>query len=75
MTAPSREGLGFGSSRPASWAVGDVTWFPAPPNDLHSQQGLSEAAWELVYFGRDPLAAPRLYFDPESGTVEERAAV
>jgi predicted metal-dependent enzyme (double-stranded beta helix superfamily) len=54
---------------------GDVTWFPEAPGDIHSQQGIGEAAWELVYFGRDPNARPRLYFDPESGQVEERAAV
>ena len=54
---------------------GDLAWFPDPPGDIHSQQGIGEAAWELVYFGRDPMALPRLYFDPESGRVEERAAV
>ncbi len=53
----------------------DVAWFPDIPGDIHSQQGIGEAAWELVYFGRDPNARPRLYFDPESGRVEERAAV
>jgi predicted metal-dependent enzyme (double-stranded beta helix superfamily) len=54
---------------------GDVAWFPDVPGDIHSQQGIGEAAWELVYFGRDPMALPRLYFDPETGRVEERAAV
>jgi predicted metal-dependent enzyme (double-stranded beta helix superfamily) len=54
---------------------GDVAWFPDVPGDIHSQQGIGAAAWELVYFGRDPMALPRLYFDPESGRVEERAAV
>jgi hypothetical protein len=42
---------------------------------IHSQQGIGEAAWELVYFGRDPNARPRLYFDPDTGRVEEHAAV
>ena len=42
---------------------------------IHSQQGIGEAAWELVYFGRDPNARPRLYFDPVAGRVEERVAV
>ena len=42
---------------------------------FNSQQGIGEAAWELVYFGRDPMALPRLYFDPDSGRVEKRAAV
>jgi predicted metal-dependent enzyme (double-stranded beta helix superfamily) len=54
---------------------GDVAWFPDVPGDIHSQQGIGEAAWELVYFGRDPNARPRLYFDPDSGRVEERTAV
>jgi hypothetical protein len=54
---------------------GDVAWFPEAPGDIHSQQGIGEPAWELVYFGSDPMARPRLYFDPESGRVEERAAV
>ena len=53
---------------------GDVAWFPDVPGDIHSQQGIGEAAWELVYFGRDPMALPRLYFDPDRGRVEERAA-
>ena len=56
-------------------APGDVAWFPDVPGDIHSQQGIGEAAWELVYFGRDPNARPRMYFDPETGRVEERAAV
>ena len=56
-------------------APGDVAWFPDVPGDIHSQQGIGEAAWELVYFGRDPNAGPRMYFDPETGRVEERAAV
>ena len=54
---------------------GDVAWFPDVPGDIHSQQGIGEAAWELVYFGRDPNVRPRLYFDAETGRVEERAAV
>src|SRR2546428_5057146 len=54
---------------------GDVAWFPDVPGDIHSQQGIGEAAWELVYFGRDPNVRPRLYFDPETGLFEERAAI
>jgi len=54
---------------------GDVAWFPDIPADIHSQQGIGEAAWELVYFGRDPNARPRLYFEPDTGRVEERSAV
>ena len=54
---------------------GDVAWFPDVPGDIHSQQGIGEAAWELVYFGRNPNERPRLYFDPDTGRVEERAAI
>jgi predicted metal-dependent enzyme (double-stranded beta helix superfamily) len=54
---------------------GDVAWFPDVPGDIHSQQGIEETASELVFFGRDPNARPRLYFDAQSGRVEERAAV
>jgi hypothetical protein len=48
---------------------GDVAWFDDPPQDLHAQQGIGEAALELVYFGCDPFAAPRAYFDPRTGIV------
>ncbi len=48
---------------------GDFVWFGEPPDDIHSQQGIGDAAWELVYFGRDPNAQPRAYFDPSIGTV------
>jgi len=49
--------------------AGDVLWFDEPPDDIHSQQGIGEPAWELVYFGRNPNLVPRAYFDPESGAV------
>jgi predicted metal-dependent enzyme (double-stranded beta helix superfamily) len=48
---------------------GDFVWFGLPPDDIHSQQGIDEAALELVYFGGDPFAQPRAYFDPETGAV------
>jgi len=48
---------------------GDVVWFDGPPQDLHAQQGIGGPVWELVYFGHDPNAAPRAYFDPAAGTV------
>ena len=53
---------------------GDTLWFPDAPHDIHSQQGLGGDAWELAYFARDPTTRPRLYFDPDHGLVEERAA-
>ncbi len=49
--------------------AGDVLWFGEPPHDIHSQQGIDAPAWELVYFGRNPNAMRRAYFDPEAGTV------
>ena len=49
--------------------AGDVLWFPEPPHDIHSQQGIDAPAWELVYFGRNPNSRPRAYFDPQAGTV------
>jgi hypothetical protein len=48
---------------------GDVLWFGEPPHDIHSQQGIGEPAWELVYFGSNPNTRPRAYFDPEAETV------
>lgn len=48
---------------------GDFVWFGLPPDDIHSQQGIDEAAFELVYFGGDPFAQPRAYFDPATGAV------
>ena len=48
---------------------GEVVWFDGPPQDLHAQQGIGGPVWELVYFGRDPGAAPRAYFDPATGGV------
>ena len=48
---------------------GDVVSWGGPPDDIHSQQGIGGPAWELVYFGSDPNAVERAYFDPTSGTV------
>jgi predicted metal-dependent enzyme (double-stranded beta helix superfamily) len=48
---------------------GDFVWFGLPPDDIHSQQGIDDAALELVYFGSDPFAQPRAYFDPTTGAV------
>lgn len=47
---------------------GDVVIVPAPPQDIHAQQGWAgEAAYELVLFGTNPAGKPRLYFDPAQG--------
>jgi predicted metal-dependent enzyme (double-stranded beta helix superfamily) len=48
-----------------------VTWL-GPPGDIHSQQGVGRAVYELVLFGRNVMTYPRLYFDPRAGTVQER---
>jgi predicted metal-dependent enzyme (double-stranded beta helix superfamily) len=45
-----------------------VTW-PGPPDDIHSQQGIGEAALELVLFGKDVTRIPRHYHDLETGQV------
>jgi predicted metal-dependent enzyme (double-stranded beta helix superfamily) len=45
-----------------------VTW-PDPPHDIHSQQGIGDAAWELVLFGKDVTRIPRHYHDLETGKV------
>jgi hypothetical protein len=49
--------------------VGDVMFLAEPPGDIHSQRGIEGPVWELVFFGRDPDAAPRAYFEPDAGTV------
>lgn len=54
---------------------GDVVWFHEPPHDIHSQQGIGDAAWELVLFGTNPNLRPRSYFDPERGTVAQAGAM
>lgn len=53
---------------------GDIVYWFDPPNDIHRQQGMGEAAWELILVGKDFSTLPRLYFDPERNTVQEMAA-
>jgi predicted metal-dependent enzyme (double-stranded beta helix superfamily) len=48
--------------RPGSFA----TWFN-PPGDVHSQQGVGEAALELVLFGQNVMTMPRHYYDVKTG--------
>jgi predicted metal-dependent enzyme (double-stranded beta helix superfamily) len=50
-------------------APGDFVTWPDPPGDIHSQQGIGEAAWELVLFGKDVTRIPRHYHDLETGRV------
>jgi predicted metal-dependent enzyme (double-stranded beta helix superfamily) len=51
---------------------GDVVILPAPPQDIHAQQGHDgEAAYEFVLFGANTMVLPRLYFDPESRSARE----
>jgi predicted metal-dependent enzyme (double-stranded beta helix superfamily) len=51
--------------------AGDFVHWADPPDDIHSQQGVGGPAYELVCFGRNPMAALRNYFDPERSTVRE----
>ena len=53
----------------AELGVGDVAFLEDPPGDIHSQQGIGGPVWELVFFGHDPDAAPRAYFETDAGTV------
>ncbi|MFN2488543.1 MAG: hypothetical protein ABR529_02135 [Actinomycetota bacterium] len=54
---------------------GDVQFLDEPPGDIHSQQGIDGDAWELVYFGSNPLPKTRAYFDPEAGTVSFSSSI
>jgi predicted metal-dependent enzyme (double-stranded beta helix superfamily) len=71
-TDPTRAELQVAETRELD--VGDVLTFGEPPGDIHSQQGLGGPAWELVFFGRDPDARPRAYFEPDTGVVTYRSA-
>jgi len=55
--------------------AGDFVWFLGPPHDIHSQQGVGEAAWELVFFGKNPNLQPRAYYDPQDGSVSYADAI
>jgi hypothetical protein len=48
---------------------GDIQFLDEPPGDIHCQQGIDGDAWELVYFGSNPLPKTRTYFDPDAGTT------
>jgi predicted metal-dependent enzyme (double-stranded beta helix superfamily) len=50
---------------------GEFVHWPEPPDDIHSQQGVGGPAYELVFFGRDPMSVMRRYFDPSEQTVRE----
>lgn len=66
---PARADLTLAEER--ELGPGETVWFHGPPHDIHSQQGIGEAAWELVLFGTNPNLRPRSYFDPERGTVSQ----
>jgi predicted metal-dependent enzyme (double-stranded beta helix superfamily) len=51
--------------------AGDSVVWMGPPHDIHSQQGIGGAAWELVLFGKNPMLIPRHYFDLDTGAVRE----
>jgi hypothetical protein len=49
---------------------GESVYWLDPPHDIHRQQGHeSEAALEVVLFGRDAMQTTRHYFDPETSLV------
>lgn len=48
---------------------GELASWGDPPQDLHAQQGIDEAALEFVFFARNPNLQPRAYFNPETGEV------
>ena len=51
---------------------GDAVVLPAPPQDIHAQQGYGgEATYEFVLFGANTMVLPRLYFDPEAKIARE----
>ncbi|HMM43393.1 MAG TPA: hypothetical protein PKA95_15985 [Thermomicrobiales bacterium] len=51
---------------------GDAVVLPAPPQDIHAQQGYGgEPTYEFVLFGANTMVLPRLYFDPEAKTARE----
>ena len=51
---------------------GDAVVLPAPPQDIHAQQGYGgEPTYEFVLFGANTMVLPRLYFDPASSTARE----
>lgn len=53
--------------------AGQGAYWLAPPHDIHSQEAVGGAVWELVMTGRDVTDASvtdhRHYFDPETGRV------
>jgi predicted metal-dependent enzyme (double-stranded beta helix superfamily) len=69
---PTRAKLEVAETR--ELGAGDVLVFGPPPGDIHSQQGIGGPAWELVFFGRNPDARPRAYFQPDTGDVTYRSA-
>lgn len=51
---------------------GDAVVLPAPPQDIHAQQGHDgDATYEFVLFGANTMVLPRLYFDPENESARE----
>jgi len=54
---------------------GEYVLWGDPPHDLHAQQGIDGAAYEFVFFGRNPNLQPRAYFDPDTGQVTYATAV
>ena len=54
---------------------GELAGWGDPPQDLHAQQGIDEAAYEFVFFARNPNLQARAYFNPDTGEVTYASAV
>jgi predicted metal-dependent enzyme (double-stranded beta helix superfamily) len=54
---------------------GEYVVWGDPPDDLHAQQGVNGAAYEFVFFGRNPNMQPRAYFDAGTGAITYASAV
>jgi hypothetical protein len=68
-SAPGRARVAVDDER--ELGEGEYVHWGDPPDDIHSQQGVGGAVYELVFFGRDPMVVMRNYFDPDRGTVRE----
>jgi hypothetical protein len=49
---------------------GDFVYFHEPPRDLHSEQGISGPAWELVLYGRNPAVQRRNFAEDTEDRLE-----
>ena len=50
--------------------AGDTLWWPAPPGDVHLQEGVSLGALDLILLGGDPDSAPTTQYRSVSASGE-----